>query len=107
VLTILICLKALDLVSNQESSLRVSFQGHGIMRKTVIILAVCAFSSASALDGTPQDRGTLQNGMATHSSLQRSADMKKCITKVIRKCVAKIKGKLECRTQTVCLAVRG
>ncbi len=77
------------------------------MRKTVIILAVCAFSSAYALNGTTQDNRTLQRGAVTHNSLQRSADMKKCITKVIRKCVAKIKGRLECRTQTVCIAVRG
>ena len=77
------------------------------MRKVVLVVVVCAFSSVPFANAATLDNGATPNVRAAYSTLQKSAGVKQCIVKYIKKCIRNTKRKLECRTVSVCVAVRG
>ena len=77
------------------------------MRKVVLVAVVCAFSPVPFAHAATLDNRAASNDKATHYTLQQSAGVKQCIVKYVKKCIRNTKRKLECRTVSVCVAVRG
>ena len=63
------------------------------MRKVLLVVVVCAFSPVPFAHAATLDNGAAPNDRAAYSTLQKSAGLKKCVWKYMKKCEKKFERK--------------
>ncbi len=86
------------------------------MRKTMLVLVVCAFSSITAANATTRMNAAAPNDLAAYATLQQTAGGKTvCVTKWVTQWVTKwvntakgrVQQRFQVRTPTAVCGVRG